>query len=61
VFIKYWADLNNYREMLLGGAESLSREAMNMVPCFPSQRRVLQGGQSNDESGEIVDAGHADV
>jgi hypothetical protein len=63
VFMKYWAGLNNSadREMLVGGADALSREAMNMVPGFPSQRRVLQGGRSNDESGEIVDAGHAAV
>jgi hypothetical protein len=32
---------------------------MNMVPGFPSRRRALQDGRSNDESGEIVDAGHA--
>jgi hypothetical protein len=39
VFIKYWAGLNNPadREMLVGGADALSREAMSMVPGSSSQ------------------------
>jgi hypothetical protein len=59
--MKYWEGLNNSAdiEMLVGGANALSREAMNMMPGFPPRRRALQGGRSNDESGEIVDVGHA--
>jgi hypothetical protein len=58
VFMKYWAGLNNPadRDMLVGGAEALSREAMKMVPGS-TQGRALLGARGNDESGEIVDAG----
>jgi hypothetical protein len=59
VFMKYWAGLNNPadRDMLVGGDEALSREAMNMVPGSSTQGRALLGARGNDESGEIVDAG----
>jgi hypothetical protein len=58
-FMKYWPGLNNLadREMLVGGADALSREAMNMVSGSSSQGRALLGDRGNDEAGEIVDAG----
>jgi hypothetical protein len=42
--MKYWTCLNNPadRDMLIGGDDALSREAMNMMPDFPNQRRALQ-------------------
>jgi hypothetical protein len=57
--MKYWSGLNNPadREMLVGGADALSRVAMNMAPGSSSQGRALLGDRSNDEAGEIVDAG----
>jgi hypothetical protein len=56
VFIKYWAGLHNPadRELITSGAEALSREAMNIMPSSSARRRVLQGGRSNVDAGEIV-------
>jgi hypothetical protein len=57
--MKYWAGLNNPadRDMLVGGADALSRVAMNMAPGSSSQVRALLRDRSNDEAGKIVDAG----
>jgi hypothetical protein len=59
VFMKYWGGLNNPadRDMLVGGADALSRVTMNMAPGSSSQGRALLRDRSNDEAGEIVDAG----
>jgi hypothetical protein len=61
VFIKYWAGLHNPadRDLLIGGAKALTREATNLMPRHPSTRQMLQGGRNNDDEGEIDDGRRA--
>jgi hypothetical protein len=45
--------------MLIGGADALSRQAMNMTPGASARRRVLQDARSTEDLGEIDNNGAA--